>query len=191
MEEVVYKPYRRRVTFKLGIVFSVLWMIILVFCDNLRFAHIIVLTAGLIFCNAVSYRGQLRINSKGIFADVTKAGQSTFIPWFQIKGCKYYAGGVDSPSVCVLFQKLDVPFSGQYLYAREDAIQINRAGRILCDVDLRKLSFGRISPEQFSGRAVFGFTVTKEEYEAISAWWENVCKADKSLAISPQERTDT
>lgn len=182
MEEVVYKPYRRCMPLKWGVICAILWTIILVFYGNLQHFPMIILGTAAICCYALSYRGKIRINSEGIFADVAKTEQNTFIPWAQIKACKYYEGGADAQSVCVLFQRLDFSLSGQCLYAREEGIQLNRAGKILCDVDLRKLSFGRISPEQFSARYVFGITVTEQAYETIYAWWE------KATHTFPEEK---
>ena len=43
--------------------------------------------------------------------------------------------------------------------------------KVLCDLSLRKIFWGFMTPEDFSMRDVFGVTVTENEYKQIQKWW--------------------
>ena len=174
MNGIKYVPYNRRGLIKLSLLAVLICAVLLMMDGKPQILPVVIISFGLICIAGLSYRGYLWIGEDGFFASVSESNRSVQIPWSRIKACKFYDGGHDSPSVCILFQNPDYTIFGKRMIAWNRGIQMNREGRhILCDVDLRKLSFGRISPEKFAAREVFGITATKEEYEMIRQWWKN------------------
>ena len=174
MNGIKYVPINRRALIKLSLLAIVIWGVLLIADGKPQVLSVTLVCFGLIFIAGLSYRGNICICEDGIYASVSKSKIHVLIPWSRVKACKFYEGAYDSPSVCVLFQNPNYTIFGQRMIELNRGIQLSREGRhILCDVYLRRLSFGRISPEEFANCEVFGIIATIEEYETIRQWWEN------------------
>lgn len=174
MNEIKYVPINRRALIKLSLLAVVIWVVLLIADGKPQILSVVFVGFGLIFVDGLSYRGNVCICEDGIYASVPKTNIRVLIPWSKIKACKFYEGAYDSPSVCILFQNPNYTIYGQRIIELNRGIQLSREGRhILCDVYLRRLSFGRISPEDFADCEVFGIIATTEEYDTIRQWWEN------------------
>lgn len=176
MQEFIYKPYLKNLNFRISAVFAAGGLVSVLIdwrSQSLSSCWLYFLLALLPFVNALTFRGYILIDKDGLHAMSPHKVQLASVPWNSIQMCRLHPGG-EIPFVCILLRNSEAVICGQKIANMNRPMQISLEGRKkLCDLALRKLLFKRMTKAQFANRDVFAFSITKEEYSQILAWWTN------------------
>lgn len=173
MEQIIYRPYMRQLGLK--IIALIIACCLVMLCIGYKLKELAPYLLIMLFfaLEALSFTGSVVIDAEGIHCVFSNKGEIASVSWEKISWCKFFRGGYGTPNIYILFQNSTYTIYGKRLSATENTgIRMGFEGRkVLCDLSLRKIFWGLMTPEDFSMRDVFGVTVTENEYKQIQKWW--------------------